>query len=211
MGFGILEEQTKNSVADHATALACSISFHNREPSVLQIIRKKKGMSLRRMADKIGIEKTRLLRLERRPVHQISLGDLERIAFGLGITMDELFAYLRGAEQKGITRSHQKAPFLVMDKGQGVKWASFTQKISPYFLGSLMLPPKIAIPSREIPQGAFLFCMVLEGELLVSMGPQEYFFKEGDFFYFEEQWAGELYNPHQFHSMNAFFVAIAVP
>ena len=209
METGVIKQRIQNGVFENKLSLEHRLL--PELPSALAILRRQKGLSLRRMAQKVGIEKTRLLRLEKRSPDEISLGDLQKVALGLDLKPEDLFRYLRGSSQQGMVRSDRKSPFFVVEKGRGVRWASFTRRASSYFVGSLNLAPKASVSSSELPQGAFLFCMVLEGELLVSLGPQEYFFKAHDFFYLQEQLQGEFYNPHQLNPMTAFYLAFPSP
>ena len=64
--------------------------------SPLKLLREQKGLSQKQLATRIGMERTRLLRLERKTWGEMSVGDIELISSALGMRLPEVLARFSG-------------------------------------------------------------------------------------------------------------------
>lgn len=167
----------------------------------LKILREKRRISQKALAKKIGIERTRLIRLERKHWKELSVGDVELLSRGMEMNLNDLIRYLKGFDGTGgrtLERTHLKTPYFVIDSKQGYKLNSLLKQPGHFFAGVLNLDPHKTWPCEACLQGRFLFYQVLEGEVLVTLSSKEYLIREKECFSLQGETFYEFYNPHQF-------------
>lgn len=170
--------------------------------SILGALRKEKGFTQRAFAEKLGIQRTRLVRIEKRTWQELTLGDLELIANGLGMKWTEIAKKFNGANTKGIAqRSSIEQPSLLFHYSDGIQLASLLNEPAPCFVGVFTLAPHKNLCHEESPQSEFLFYCVLAGTLVLSLSGTEQVFKAGECFRLFGDPHYELYNPHQFQKV----------
>ncbi len=167
--------------------------------SPLKMLREQKGLSQKQLAHRIGMERTRLVRLEQKNWGEMSVGDLERIASALGVRLSEILARFSGFGHEGIAdRTLLAAPHFKVDSGKGYRFGSVLEKPGACFIGTLHIEAQKTVPALETPKANFIFFLVLEGDLLMTMGCKEYRIREKESFTVNAANAYEFYNPHQF-------------
>lgn len=187
-----LAPQTAN--IDQVRAQAGEILF-----SPLKMLREQKGLSQKQLASRIGMERTRLVRLEQKKWGEMSVNDLELISSALGIRLPEMLSKFSGFDREGIAdRTLLAAPHFKIDSGKGYRIGSILERPQSCFVGTLHIGPQKTIPSSETPKANFVFFLVLEGDLLMTMGCKEYRLREKESFTVNASTAYEFYNPHQF-------------
>lgn len=179
------------------------IELSNENPAVrfspLKLLRSQRGMSQKQLAEKIGMERTRLVRLEQKPWGEISLSDLEMISGALGLRIHEILTKFSGIEQESLTnRTQLNTPHFKIDSGKGYRFGSVLQKPEVCFIGTLQIDPQKTLPAVEAPKAPFLYYLVLEGDLLVTMSGRECRIKQYESFTLDGTRMYEFYNPHQF-------------
>lgn len=177
--------------------------------SPLRVLREKKGMSQKTLAEKLEIDRTRLVRLEQKGWSELSLGDLTLFSKGLDMSLQEILSYFKDPSKNVmLERSHLNRPFFKIDSGLGYHFDSLLKNPGASFIGALHLAPKSALKEEQSPQAALLFYFVLEGELLLTIGGKEYCLKEKECFALNGPARYELYNPHQIKEAAALLITI---
>lgn len=167
--------------------------------SPLKLLREQKGLSQKQLAIRIGMERTRLVRLEQKRWGEMSLGDLEMIAEALGLRLPEILVRFSGIGREGISnRTLLASPHFKIDSGKGYRFGSVLEKPEVCFVGTLHIEPQKLVPASETPKATFLFFLVLEGDLHMTMGCKEYRLREKESFTVQANTPYEFYNPHQF-------------
>ena len=164
----------------------------------LRILREQKGISQMALAAKLGIERTRLVRLEKRPWKETCLGDLEMFASGLGMRLEEVMSRLSAVvTEQPLARTHVETPYFSVDSGKGYRFNSLIAKPSGCFAGVLRLNPCATLPFAQAPRADFIFYYVLENNLLLTLSGKEYRLRENECFTLDSSRPYEFYNPHQ--------------
>lgn len=177
--------------------------------SPLKHLREQKGLSQKQLAEKIGMERTRLVRLEQKPWNEVCLGDLESISSALGLRAQEILARYSGFGKEALSdRTLLNSPHFKVDSGRGYRFGSVLQKPEACFIGTLHLDPQKTVPASDAPKAAFLQYMVLEGDLLVTLGGKEYRMRESECFTLDGTRTYEFYNPHQFKPVILLVVSL---
>jgi transcriptional regulator with XRE-family HTH domain len=162
-------------------------------------IREEMGLSQKSLADKMGVERTRLTRLEKKVWSELSLGEVELLAKGLGLKWKELMERFKNqSETQPLYRSSMKEPCFIIDSGKGYRFSSLIEKPKKCFIGTLHLQPQKILSFDQAPRSEMLFYFILEGELLLTCETKEYLIREKETFMVAGNQSYELYNPHQF-------------
>lgn len=173
----------------------------NGNGSLLRALRENKGLSQRELAEKCGIPRTSLQRLEEMSQRAITLGELELLSKGLDLKVEELFHRFNGFEKNGFVRLNEKSPCFVLNYGEGIEYASDLHKPEDCFIGTLTLAPQKTITKEDAPRGELVFFEVRRGLLTMTQAGKARVFKPGERFYLKEPQPYELYNPHQFEKL----------
>ena len=177
--------------------------------SPLSVLRRRKGLSQKQLAEKIGMERTRLVRLEKRPWDDISLGDLENISGALGFKVHEMLARYSGFGKENLcNRTQLGVPHFKIDTGKGYRFGSVLEKPKECFIGTLQIDPQKGLLPEDTPKAEFLYYLVLEGDLLVTMAGHEYRMRQTESFTLDSARAYEFYNPHQFNETRLLIFAL---
>ena len=178
--------------------------------SFLSLLREERELSQRNFARLLGIPRSYLQRLESKPWEDLCLKELQLLAKGLGMKIEQLI-HLYHTKESGngiLSRCSLAEPFSVIDCVEGIKLASLLRDTQSCFVGSLSLEARKGLSKDQTPQGPFLFCLVLEGILVVNVYSKEHVFKEKECFAIADAHPYELYNPHQIRRAVLFFSKI---
>lgn len=193
------------------TKFALETNRISNEPAVspLRLLRQNKGISLRLLAHKIGLEKSRLGRLERKPIEDLSLAELKLLTTGLDISFHRIFTWIgEAAGLQAFHRASLKKPAYILDFGEGAKITAHLSKTPRIFVGTLTLSPQKGIAADRTPKSEFLYYLILKGTLHVKTIAGESIFNEEDYYAAEQHFAYELFNPHQFKEVSALVVSL---
>ena len=112
----------------------------------------KKGLSQRTLAQKMGVSRSRIQRLEHKTLEHIYGFELHRLSKILQLSMDELICHLqyKGKGTDEIIRSSPHRPFesFICNKGQ---YAWHCPQNTDCFIGSLTLVPHQTLSRRDTP------------------------------------------------------------
>ncbi len=177
--------------------------------SPIKILRSQKGLSQKQLAEKIGMERTRLVRLEQKPWGELSLSDLEMISGAFGMRIYEMLARFSGANQDSLTdRTQLNMPHFKVDSGKGYRFGSVLEKPGTCFIGTLQIDPQKTLPAPETPKADFIYYLVLEGDLLVTVSGRECRLRQHESFTLDGTKMYEFYNPHQFKETNLLIFSL---
>lgn len=167
-----------------------------KEKFILKELRESRGISQRVLAEKSGISRGRLRRLEGELFQQATYEELRRISNALGVRLDEL---LQGAdlEEEGlrIAKSGQIA-FQVNAPGAGYQITSFFPASPRLFTGKLFVGPRKRISEKQSPRAETLFLQMLLGSLRLSIRSRVCEIHEGDCILFQAETPYTIENPH---------------
>lgn len=149
--------------------------------SPLRRLRERYRLSQREFAEKCGISRGRLRRLENHEkFDNTTYGELQRISEALGIEIKELLfeSFLRVPEP--FLRRAGEYPFEWEKPTLGYKLVSFLPAGQDFFAGKLFILPQKSLPSGELPRANFIFIQMLLGIFQVVLGGETHEIKEGD-------------------------------
>lgn len=179
----------------------------NGNGSILRKLREEKGLSQRELAKKLGICKSSLVYFERKAFEDMTVRELKRLSKVFEFNFEELMLS-NGSKKPAITRFSLEKPSFTLDYGEGVRINSHLEKPAAIFAGTLALGPYKTFPKEKAPRGDIVFYLILEGTLTVKSGSEECVLKEGETLALQHPPPYELYNPHQFKEVVAFFSTI---
>ena len=196
---------TKENVREGPVLISRELCDPPSPKFILRDLREERRLSQRDLAKRLGIQRSYLQRLECKPLDEISFGELKLLARGFEMKMEELIHRFQIA-QKGeefLCRSNLKNPFSLSEVAKGIQFASYLKRRGICSVGALILQPRTGLSKDETPNAEFLFCLVMEGNLLLNLFCKDYFFKEEECFSLDGHLLYELYNPHQFRRLTA--------
>jgi len=166
--------------------------------SPLQALREKKGLSQKILADRLSMDRTRVVRLEKKTWKQLSLSDLALIAQAFDMNLHELMTYFSSFfPLNNFERASLHYPAFAVNSGDGVTFNSFFNKPDASFMGTLRVAPQRSLYPEKAPRAQIVFYSVLEGELVLILSSRQYVLKEFDCIRMDNTAYYELYNPHQ--------------
>lgn len=175
---------------------------------LLRELRQRKGLSQRDFARKMGMNRTHLQRLEHKPWQRLSLEELGQIAETLDMSVEELIQHFQLRSKSAITRAALRNPFFVIKISTVMQLGALIKNPKDFFVGTVTLAPQKFIPKDQTIQEKFVFYLVLEGNLLVTVSGKEHLIRESECFSLEDPCPYELYNPHQFNKLIALLFSI---
>jgi transcriptional regulator with XRE-family HTH domain len=145
----------------------------------VQRLRQDAGVSLRRFASLTGFSPSFISQLENGLVSP-SIGSMEKIAAALGVTLGEFFVGADGGEGGQIVRASDRPTLssgwskaqieaLTVARPTGRLEAT----VVTLFAGGRSGKHPHASPREEV-------CLVLEGEVVLTLGPEEHVLRKGD-------------------------------
>lgn len=180
----------------------------NGNGSFLRQLRKEKGLSQRDLAERCGIPRTSLQRMEEMPWQAITWGELELLSKGLGLKAEEIFHRFNGFGKNGLVRLDEKNPCFILNFGEGIQYASDLHHPQECFIGTLTLSPQKTLPKEDTPRGGLIYFKIQQGLFTITQAGKTHVFKPGERFYLKEPQPYELYNPHQFEKLVASLVTL---
>jgi transcriptional regulator with XRE-family HTH domain len=159
----------------------------------LKKLRTELDMSMQALADKAGVSKSMISKIERDDV-QPTIDIAARLAKALGKTLSELLHTPQTAQIVFLPRADQA----VWEDGAGIK----RRNISPVFEGlktewlEVTLPPGTSIDKciNTGVKGGAKYVLVKSGILKIIVSAEEYMLKAGDSLYFDSNLAQEYHN-----------------
>ena len=150
----------------------------------LQELREKQGLSQRVFAEKTGISRGRLRRLEGGYFSEITFKELQLVSGALGVTCEEFFRDRKPPSQGPFLRRSGEGGLELDFKKAGFKTVSFFPEYPRLFAGKIFVSPKKRLPASQTPQAPAIFLHLLLGTLSLELGGKSYEIREGDSFLF---------------------------
>ncbi len=167
----------------------------------VRALRQEKGLSQSELADKMGLTKGSLQRLENKSWTKLSIDELEILAKAFDTSSEELlclFKFNSNESNEDRVRLSQKDPFFVSEILEGIRIETYVRRPRDFFIGTLIIPAQKTLSSDRAPKADFIFYGVLKGDLLLTLPEKSYVLKTGSRFSLDEGMPYELYNSHQF-------------
>ncbi len=162
--------------------------------SPLPRIREKQGMSQRVLAEKCGISRGRLRRLEGKEFDHITYAELRRISETLGVETGEIFFGSGATYDFYLGRKGQSA--LQWDvPSVGYRVISFVPVQKNLFVGKLFVSAKKRLSSAHTPRAGTIFLQMLLGKFRIQMAGESYEIEEGDHLLFRGSVPYTIENP----------------
>lgn len=165
--------------------------------SFLQGLREGRGLSQRALAEKSGISRTRLRRLEGPEFHLATYGELLGLSEALGVGISELFQRESASPS---TRVHfgkaGEQAFQLNTLRQGCRILSLHPPRPELFTGKLFVLPKRYLPPAILPRVRTVFIQMLLGALKVEVAGEAYSLEPGDHLIFPGLAPYTLENPY---------------
>lgn len=163
--------------------------------SPLQRIREERGVSQRLLAEKLGISRGRLRRLEGKEFEQVTYRELQRISQALGVGMEEIFLGSAPAASDFHLGRKGQSVFQWDSSSAGYKIISLLPARKDFFVGKLFLSAKKRIPAAHTPRAQTLFLEMVLGKFRLERGSEAYEIEEGDHLLFPGDIPYTIENP----------------
>ena len=147
---------------------------------MIQLIRKKKGISQRELACKAQISRGRLKRLEKEGFEDISIAELRRISQVLNERLETFFEVSPSESYGpgGVTKSNE-FPFVIQAKRLGFKISSYTIPVKDFFIGKIFLAPGKVLEGERFAPCSWIFLQTLLGMLKIELPGKVFEVSEG--------------------------------
>lgn len=162
--------------------------------SPIQGWREKQRISQRCLAEKAGISRGRLRRLEQEQFETATFGELKRISSALGIDIRDIFAHEGQVEPTHLGRAGQNA-FQLDAGGEGYKISSFLPARPDLFVGKLFLAAEKRMSFVQLQKRSVIFLQVFVGTVRVELEEGCYEIREGDHLLFRGDASYAIQNP----------------
>lgn len=166
-----------------------------REESIVRRLRDRKGMSQRTLADRTGISRGRLRRLEGEGFENVTYAEIRRIAGALGVDVTRIVAFEEGLANTPYWRRAGETAFQLEAGSAGYKLASFFPPRKDVFIGKLFVLPKRRLGSFDTPRAGTIFLQMLLGMFCLEIQGETYEIREGDHLLFRGDLPYTLENP----------------
>lgn len=136
---------------------------------MIQIIRKRKGISQRELACRTQISRGRLKRLEKENFEDISIAELRKISHALDERPETFFALSpnEGHWPLGVTETND-FPFVIQAKRSGFKIISYTMPIKDFFIGKIFLASGKTLEGERFTAASWVFLQAMLGALRIE-------------------------------------------
>lgn len=178
-----------------------------KSDSLLQRVRIKSGLSQRHLAEKSGISRGRLRKLEGRNFEEITLRELGKISEALGKDLKELIERNRDFPRGASVGRAGEVPFELNVANAGCRIASLTFPRAGFFIGKLFLGGRKVLGGEDAPRATAIFIQVLLGAFKLETGEDLFELKEGDRLLFPGNSSYVIRNPFTRESVG-FFITI---
>ena len=162
----------------------------------LRRLRETRGLSQNELARALGITRSHVQRLEAKPPEHFSLAELEPLARVFGLILEDFLFHFAPALDGGLVRGTISKPPYAGAQAEGVTFGLFAGSGENPAPGLITLGPKKMLGKQQAPRAEVVWGFVLEGEVLLTLGRSEAFFRRGDFFRLKAYRVYELFNPH---------------
>lgn len=186
----------KKKAVEERKEAAAAVAVTSVEPaSPLRRIREKQGVSQRVLAEKCGISRGRLRRLEGREFDHVTYAELKRISGTLGVEPSEIFfrserlSYDFYLGKKGEEASQWDAASV------GYRIVSLVPARKDLFIGKLFVLPKKHLSAAHTPRAGTIFLEMVLGKFRLELAGESYEIEEGDRLLFHGDVPYTLENP----------------
>ena len=195
----------EKSVFDELPSLEENSS--SKTGSFLQRLREKRGMSQRTLAEKAGISRGRLRRLEGAGFEEATYAELKRISEVLATRVEEMLQENEGVvNQVSFSRAGETA-FQMNALSSGYRMDSFFAARSDFFGGKIFVGAKKVLLPGQLPQAKIIFLQVVLGVIKVEREGEKYELHEGDRIVLSGDLPYRLENP-LFRDSVAFLITV---
>jgi len=181
--------------------------------SLLRAFLEERQLSQRGLAEKCGISRGRLQRLENGQFETATYQELKQIAQALGISVQEIFRVpVPEGPPNGVhLRRHGEDALQYEGRGGGHRIFSLMSPREDFFIGKLFLSPQNRIPADETPRARTVFLQALIGTLHVELNGKTYQVQEGDRLVFDGPTPYVLINPSLREQISLLITSPAFP
>jgi len=151
----------------------------DNEISLLRSLRVGRGLSQRKLAEKAGISRGRLYRLEAGGFDTATYEELLRISEALGVGVEELLR-ASGSSNGALQNGHQRDLFHLEGKRGQFRIVSLIPPRADLFVGKLILSANGELSSSEVPAARTVFLQALMGYLRVVVDGKNHELREGE-------------------------------
>lgn len=155
--------------------------------SVLKEFRRKQGLSQRELAERSGISRGRLRRLEEETFDRVTQRELRALSEALGVEMGTLTHKEQAFTKGPFLGRAGEIRFELKEVRQGYRFASLTAPRKDFFWGKLFLAGKKSLGPAQAPRAASVLIQTLLGRFLIEVAGERYEIQEGDHLLFAGQ------------------------
>jgi len=175
--------------------------------SPIRALRKKLGLSQDKLAQMIGKTRAFLLRLENKPWHRLSLGEIESISKAVNMTADEMIRVITDFRDEAcinrvaVNNNGKPGGSFQIQFDHEVNCTSLLPHPDLQFVGIVEIGPKKSWFTPSLPEGNRQVYWVLEGILNVIMLGRETIIKTNEAFSTHAVQGFEFFNPDSLKSL----------
>jgi len=148
--------------------------------SPIRRLREKSRLSQRELAEKCGVSRGRLRRLEGEEFNSATYGELKRIAEVLDVEIRELFEESTPFANGAFLKKAAQTAFQFERPEAGYKIAAYLPAGQDLFVGKLFVSPKRRVLTPDLPRGGTVFIQTLLGSFRVTARDETHEMGEGD-------------------------------
>jgi len=163
--------------------------------TVLGELRRRQTISQRTFAERSGISRGRLRRLEGGQFEQATLEEFKRMAFALGLEPAELLTATDSPHGGSLLSKAGETSFQIGEASTGLRIRSFFLPQRDIFAGKMFISSQCTVPSGKTPRCKLMFLQLLLGKLKVITSSQTQELREGDCLLFLSPIPYSLKNP----------------
>lgn len=175
----------------------------------LRRLRDERGISQRELAVALGLTRSHIQRMEEKKCESFSLSEMVGIAEAFSLRLEDLLFHFDPRPAFHLNRGRTDKPYRKLEFQEGAVLALLTRSEFPFSTGLLTLKPKTVLDRKHAPRSDFIWGLVLQGEVLMTLGCKEAFFRTDEFFKITRHAFYEMYNPHSIK--DALLLMMAFP
>ncbi|GEM_PF-1527786 len=155
-------------------------------------------LSQRDFADRVGISRSALQRIENGDSHEYSIGFLEKILSYLGIGLWDLVGRAFLTQKGYVLQGSLKGEFDIRYPEDGLRIVSLIPRREDFFCGFFELGPQRTIPECKLPSANYVLFQGFRGKFVFRLDEKEYLLTEERHLLFKYPALPlEIYNPDQ--------------
>lgn len=169
-------------------------------------LRYERRLSQREFAEKLGVSKSKLQRLEKKSWETLWVAEVELLTSKLGLSFKILQERFKNPEARALKRFQIRDASHKAEMDSGIELSSFLENSDSCFLGSLILGPQKGLSPHQALPGPGVHFFIIEGTVIVSLAGKDHLFCEGEGFSIGIAWPYEICNSHQFKKAVALII-----